>query len=270
MKSFFTGGIIFALTCCVTLHASVIPTLHLDSATVKAFEDYVAVFEKSDFERFRTVGKLWIDGECCGKRGAYDSGKTVLEPRRNEDVANGSIHHFTGAIHVPGGTIEAIQRVMRDYPNYPRYFPPDVTSGSGEHLPDSTPADEHYHPSLVLTEATLWIKVGFRTRYDTHYLRFDANRWASRSVSTSVKELTDPANPDASGTFPEGDDHGFLWKTNTYWFVRQSNGGVDLEVNSITLSRPTPIGFGWWGTKRTKDAVDGMLREMKAAMAAPR
>ena len=245
------------------LHASIIPLLHLDGATVKAFEDYIAAFEKSDFAPFASAGKFWIDSQ---SKAAFDSGRTVLEPRRNDDLANGSIHHFTGSIRVPGGTLEALQRVMQDYPNYPRYFPPDVVTGSGQHMPDSTPADEHYHTSLLLAEQTLWIKVGFRTRYDTHYFRYDANRWASRSASTSIQELTDPANPDASGTYPEGEDHGFLWRTNTYWFARVRGGGVDLEANSITLSRPSPVGTGWWGTKRTKDAVDKMLRDVKTAM----
>jgi hypothetical protein len=259
----FLAAILTAATFCAGLHASIIPVLHLDGGTVKAFDDYVAAFEKSDFAPFASAGKLWIDSQ---SKAAFDSGRTVLEPRRNDDAANGSIHHFTGTIRVPGGTIEELARVMQDYPNYPRYFPPDVVTGRGEHLPDSTPADEHFHTSLTLAEATLWIRVGFHTQYDTHYFRYDTNRWASRSKSTSIRELTDPANPNVSGTYPEGEDHGFLWRTDTYWFARLRDGGVDIEANSITLSRPSPPGFGWYGTKRTKDAVDKMLRDVKTAM----
>jgi hypothetical protein len=68
------------------------------------------------------------------------------------------------------------------------------------------------------------------------------------------------------GYYPEGEDHGFLWRTNTFWFVRERDGGIDVELDSMTLSRPIPTGFGWWGTKRTRDAVDKMLRDMKAAV----
>jgi hypothetical protein len=264
MRPFLAAGFA-AVLCCATLHASIIPILHLDKATVKAFEDYIAEFEKTDVAPFTTSGKLWIDGTGGGRRGTFNEGRTVVDPRRNEDVLNGSIHHSTGMIHIAGGTIDALQRVMEDYQNYPRYFPPDVIKGSGEHMPDSTAADQHFHVSLLLGEATLWIKVGFRCQYDTHYTRLDANRWESRSVSQSIKELEDPGNPN-SGTFPEGDDHGFLWKTNTYWFARQSSGGLDVEANSITLSRPSPPGFGWYGTKRTHDTVDKLLHDVKSAM----
>jgi hypothetical protein len=248
----------------LTLQESILPTVHLDGATLKFFENYIAEFEKTDLAAFNTSGKLWIDDE-SGKKAAFDAGKQVVEPRENKDVANGSIHHFTGVMHVPGGTIEAIRRVMQDYPKYPYYFRPDVTAGAGEQMPDSTPADEHFHSKLQINQSTLWISVGYLTVYDTHYIRLDPNRWVSKSTSLSIKELVDPAN--ASGpTYPEGDDHGFLWKTNTYWFVRQRNGGVDFEANSITISRPAPAGFGWWGTKRTKEAVDKMLTDLRAAI----
>ena len=51
-----------------------------------------------------------------------------------------------------------------------------------------------------------------------------------------------------------------------YWFVRKRNGGLDMELDSMTLSRPVPTGFAWWGTKRTHDAVEKMLRDTKAAI----
>ncbi len=70
----------------------------------------------------------------------------------------------------------------------------------------------------------------------------------------------------SQGYLPEGEDHGFLWRTNTFWFVRENNDGVDIELDSMTLSRPVPNGFGWWGTKRTRDAVEKMMKDMKAAV----
>jgi hypothetical protein len=158
---------------------------------------------------------------------------------------------------------------MEDYPNYPKYFKPDLGSASGVRQPDSTPEDEHYKNHLVLVQTTLWLNVTFDTLYDTHYRRLSKDRWMARSTALSIKELRDPKNP-AAGTFPEGDDHGFLWRTHTYWFARERNGGLDLEANSISLSRPNVSGFAWWGTRRTRDAVDKMLRDTKAAIESTR
>lgn len=263
MRSSRLAGTLGFVAFCATLHASLLPILQLDKPTVKAFDEYIAQFEKTVSSQFYSSGKLWIDDD--PKKSVFDSGKPVLEPRENEDVANGSIHHFTGAMRINGATIAQVRRVMQDYPNYPKYFKPDVGQGSGELLPDSTPTDEHFHGKLELTQSTLWIQVIYDARYDTHYKRLANDRWISRSASVSIREMMDAKNPPA-GYFPEGQDHGFLWKTNTYWFVRERNGGVDLEADSIALSRPNMSGFAWWGTKRSHDAVEKMLRDIRAAV----
>jgi len=259
------AGVVF---CAGILHASIIPTFHLDPATLKAFENYVAQFERNVADPFDQTGKMWSDSaSCCARNGAFTAGKPVVEPRENTDIAGGSIHHYSGVIHIKGGTIADVRRIMQDYVNYPKYFKPDVSKGSGTLNPDSTPADEHYTSHISLIQSTLWIGVSYDCVYDTHYRLLDPHRWVSRSAAASVKEWRDPKDV-SQGYFPEGDDHGFLWRTNTFWFVREDNGGVDVELDSMTLSRPIPTGFAWWGSKRTKDAVDKMLKDMKVAVEA--
>ncbi|MEP6715384.1 MAG: hypothetical protein ABJC09_07400 [Terriglobia bacterium] len=250
---------------CLMLQGSMLPTLHLDTPTLNAFEAYIANYEKTVEARYLSSGKVWIDD---GKKGGFDSGKPIAEPRQNADLVNGSIHHFTGAIRVKGGTIDAVQRVMEDYPNYPKYFTPDVGRAVGVKQADSKPGDDHFLGNLLLVQQTLWIAVTFDTTYDTHYRRLDKDHWMSRSVAVSIKEMREAGNP-SSGFFPEGDDHGFLWKTHTYWYARERDGGLDLIADSISLSRPNISGFGWWGTKRSKDAVEKMLHDLKAAIDTP-
>jgi hypothetical protein len=246
------------------LYAGLLPTFHLDPGPIKVFDNYVAQFERNVAEPFNQSGKLWIDSNSKG--GAFQSGKPVVEPRENTDIAGGSIHHYSGAIHIKGGTIADVRRIMQDYANYPKYFKPDVSKGSGKPEADSTPADEHFKSNMTLVQQTLWIAVTYDCVYDTHYRQPDQHRWISRSTADSIKEWKDPKDA-SQGYYPEGDDHGFLWRTNTYWFVRE-NDGVDLELDSMTVSRPVPTGFAWWGNKRTKDAVEKMLRDLKAAVEA--
>ena len=256
------------LWCLTPLHAAFLPTLHLDDKAIETFNAYVAQFEKEVIAPYADSGKMWLDSSaCCARGGAFASGKPVVEARRNEDIAGGSIHHHTGSMHLRNGTIEDVHRIMRDYPNYPKFFRPDVSKGSGTREPDSTPADERYTGRLTLAESTLWFNVQFDCVYDTHYRRLDERRWLSKSASVSIKELRDPKKPEA-GSYPEGDDHGFLWRTNTYWLVRQTGDGIDLEADSVTLSRPNVSGFAWWGAKRSHDAVEKMLHDTKAAVEA--
>jgi hypothetical protein len=266
MKAPSAAAWLAAIALCATLQASILPTFHLEPRTLQAFENYVAQFERDVAAPYAQSGKMWMDGTaCCMRNGAFTSGKPVVEPRENTDIAGGSIHHFSGAMHVTGATIANVRHIMQDYTNYPKYFKPDVSKGSGMSGPDSTPDDEHYTSHISLVQSTLWVAVSYDCVYDTHFRTFEPHRWQSKSTAVSIREWKDPKDV-SQGYYPEGDDHGFLWRTNTYWFVRENNGGVDIELDSMTLSRPIPTGFAWWGTKRTKDAVDKMLRDMKAAL----
>jgi hypothetical protein len=249
------------------MQASMLPLQHLEASTLAQFQDYAAKFEQRVSAAFLASGKLWIDDEKSSRRKDFDAGKPLLEARENSDIHNGSIHHYSGTIRVAGAKIDQVRRVMLDYSNYPNYYKPDVVRGSGVLQPDSSADDEHFKTHLLLTESTLWIDVAYDALYDNHYRRIDANRWFSRSTTLSIKELLDAKKLDG-GAYQEGEDHGFFWRTNNYWFVRERDGGLDLQLDSMTLSRTTPVGFGWWGNRRTKDAVDKMLRDTKAAIEA--
>jgi hypothetical protein len=250
---------------CISLEAGLLPAFPLEAGPLKYFENYVAQYEKDVYAAYAESGKLWID--TVPQNGAYTAGKPVLQARENKEIGNsGSLHHFTGAMRIPGATIADIRHIMEDYPNYPKYFKPDVGKGSGEVHPDSKPEDEHYTAHLSLIQQTLWIAVSFDCVYDTHYRYNDPHHWSSSSSTVSIKEWRDPKDV-SRGYYPEGEDHGFLWRANTFWYARDTPGGIDVQVDSLSLSRPVPAGFAWWGTKRTKDAVDKMLKDMKAAIA---
>jgi hypothetical protein len=252
--------------CCVSLHAAILPTIHLDPEALRAFEVYVAQFERNVAEPYAQSGKFWIDDSpCCVHKGAFSAGKPVVEARENTEIAGGSIHHFSAVMHLAGATIANVKQIMQDYPNYPKYFKPDIAKGSAVKDPDSTPNDEHFTSRLTIVENTFWMAVSYDCVYDTHYRFFDPHHWESVSSASSIREWRDPKDT-SQGYFPEGEDHGFLWRTNTYWFVRDNNDGIDVELDSMTLSRPVPTGFGWWGTKRTHDTVEKMIKDMKAAV----
>jgi hypothetical protein len=250
---------------CATLCASILPTFHMDPATLQTFRNYVSQFERNVAAPYVQSGKMWIDADSHNR--AFAGGKAVVEPRENTDIAGGSIHHFSGVIHVAGGTIADVRHIMQDYTNYPTYFKGDVARGGGTVEPDSTPADEHYTSHITLTQSTLAVTVTYDCVYDTHYRLLDPHHWTSQSAALSIREWQNPK--DASrGYYPEGDDHGFLWRTNTFWFIRENNGGIDVQLDSMSLSRPIPTGFAWFGSRRTREAVDKMLRDMKAAVEA--
>jgi hypothetical protein len=243
--------------------ASLLPVLRLEPQTLAAFDAYVAKYEKGS--DFATSGRCWIDSQPPSKLAAFDEGKILVQIQKGENIQGGHIHHLFGTMHVPGATAEMIRRRMETYADYSITYKPDVAQSSGEVMFDSTPDDQHFRVSLKLVQSTLWLDVAFDTVYDTHYMRFGPARFESRSRSISIREWR-AAHDASQGTYPEGQDHGFLWRVYTWWHVRERNGGADIEVNNITLTRSVPTGFGWWASRKARQSIENLLNRTNAAI----
>jgi putative flippase GtrA len=203
-----------ALVTCLTLivcSVRIRADAHLGPAnqpeTVAAWERYVAATE-TRLERTRTSVE-------------------PHEGRTNAIAAAG------GSIHVPSGTISDWRGSV---------FIPRITLGrllNGLQHPGTPPPQEDVVSSQVLERAPDALRLSIRlvrhaivtVTYDTqHEMQF--RRWTSalataRSVATRIEEVG-------------GDDHGFLWRLHSYWRYEEIDGGVMVDLESLTLSRNVP------------------------------
>jgi putative flippase GtrA len=137
------------------------------------------------------------------------------------------------SLHVPGGTISDWRGSV---------FIPRITLDrllSGLQHPGTPPPQEDVVSSRVIERGPDLVRVSIRlvrhaivtVTYDTeHEMRF--RRWTSRlatarSVATRIEEVG-------------GDDHGFLWRLHSYWRYEEVDGGVLVDLESLTLSRNVP------------------------------
>jgi hypothetical protein len=88
------------------------------------------------------------------------------------------------------------------------------------------------------------LTVVLNTEHDVHYTRIGDTRCYSRSRTTRVDEVESPGGRDERER-PPGNDHGFLWRLNSYWRFEQRGGGTYVECEAISLSRSVPLGLGW-------------------------
>ena len=84
------------------------------------------------------------------------------------------------------------------------------------------------------------ITVVMDTTYEVIFARLDAQHGYSISRSTRISEL------DSHGHAVDANqDHGFLWRQNTYWSYGERDGGLYIQVESVSLTRSIPTGLGW-------------------------
>ena len=88
------------------------------------------------------------------------------------------------------------------------------------------------------------ITVVMDTAYDVTFGRLDEQHGYSISRSTRISEIDSPGTARSARLVPD-EEHGFLWRLNTYWSYEERDGGLYMQIESVSLTRSIPRGLGW-------------------------
>ena len=220
------------------LWAAELPRERIDSwdAYVRLTEERIASelgsaegFLAQDFEDSATADReALLAGELVVRRM-----KSVRPDGSDIDVPGGMIHHWRGAIFIPGVTLgEVLGDVMH----------PDAAESRQEDVLEAR----------VLERGENWLRVYLRlvrsrivtatynTEHFVEYSRHGDRRASSRTIATRIRELADAGGPGEREKSPD-EDRGFLWRLHSYWRYEEVDGGVLVECESLTLSRSIPF-----------------------------
>jgi hypothetical protein len=165
-----------------------------------------------------------------------------LTPSGGFDLPGAMLHHWRGTAFVAGASAADFERLMRDFDAYPRRFSPQVVRAKvlgreGGQQGDHVQADLRVRQRHVIT-------VVMDTEYDIVFGRLDARHGYSISRSTRIAEI-EAAGTSAERALSSSQEHGFLWRQNTYWSYEERNGGLLIQIESVSLTRAVPTGLGW-------------------------
>lgn len=217
--------------------------------TLKAFEGYVEIAEARDNENLAARKNfLWVDGlpEPDRERTYHllKSQQTVIRrsascaSRDCSNIPGGIIHDWTGITFVPGVTLQQTLTALQDYDRDTDYYRPTVLRAKL-----LSRAGNSFRVFLRLKETHV-LTVVLDTEYEIQYLTLDSTHAASVSHSTRITEIEKAGSPQEHATSHK-DNHGFLWRLNTYWRFYEADGGVYIQCNAISLTRDVPAGLGW-------------------------
>ena len=154
------------------------------------------------------------------------------------NTPDGLIHHWVGIVFIPEVTIAQTLAELQDYADQPGTYAPTVRQAKIlEHNGNEFKSyRQYYHKKIV----TVVINAEFDDVYDT----LNSTRATIRSYSTRIAEVVDLNRP-AEHELPVGNDHGYVWRHYNYIHIEEKEGGVYLQVESVTLSRMVPAAFEW-------------------------
>lgn len=217
----------------------------LQPQTLQSFAKYVAAVEARrakeiaerqpflHFERYAAAEQARImaalrRGEVVVERGAPARDAAG----REIGIDGGSINHWRGTVLVPRVRLDQLLKVLQE-PQADRHKQEDVISSR------VVSRNGDSQKVFLRLRRTKFVTVVYDTEYDVDYKRLAPDRALSNSISTRIVEIENAGTP-RERALPEGDDHGYMWRLNSYWRYQQLPDGVLVEVESLTLSRDLP------------------------------
>jgi putative flippase GtrA len=177
--------------------------------TVEAWDRYIVATEaRLEGTRMSTAP----DPRPTGSDPIAASGQSI-------GVPSGTISDWRGSVFIPRVTLDRLLDLLK-HPGTP---PPQEDVLSSRVL--SRTADS-LHVSIRLVRHAI-VTVSYETEHEMQFRRWTPTLATARSVATRIDEVG-------------GSDHGFLWRLNSYWRYRELDGGVFVDLESLTLSRDVP------------------------------
>jgi hypothetical protein len=161
-----------------------------------------------------------------------------LTPTSGPELPGALLFHWRGTNFVAGANAADFERLLRDFNAYPKTFSPQVLqaavlSQDGDHLLFRMRVRQHHVLTVVLD-----------TTYEVTFRRLDHHTGYSLSRSTQISEIESAGTP-SEKTLSPFQAHGFMWRLNTYWTWEERDGGLYLQIESVSLTRSIPPGLGW-------------------------
>jgi hypothetical protein len=154
------------------------------------------------------------------------------------------LHHWRGTAFVPGARAVDLERLLRDYSRYPQVYAPQVVTAR------VLAQDGNHYQTMLRVSQKHVITVVLDTTYDVQFFpaaASDAGLGAhghNISHSTRITEIAEPGTA-TEHALDSKQEHGFLWRLNTYWSWEERDGGLYMQIETVSLTRSVPAGLGW-------------------------
>jgi hypothetical protein len=211
----------------------------LEPRTLQAFERYVRAVEREEQTRLGgQAGFLRSTGDPSLGKGLRAGNVPVRKLEHIKiSIPGGLVHDWFGAVFVPGARAGRVVAAMQDFERQPGAYPEVLQA----RLLGREGNQVRSHLRLVKNKV---VTVVLDTDHVAWYEPQGPGRMFVRSYSSRIQQVENHGRADER-LLPEGRDGGFLWRLNAYWRLQEADGGVYVELRTISLTRDIPAGLAW-------------------------
>jgi hypothetical protein len=198
--------------------ASFLPagSMHAQALKPKSTKEYECYVRSAEDRVGRRTSFLIADADPALLRSVTQGRNVQTVPGNGTNphkITGAMVYDWVGTVFVPGEKVDRAVRMLQDYDHRARYFPEIISTSkllcrSGE---------TRFGFSMRLKEPAV-----IDSDNDVVWEKVDAHRWRCRSYSTKIAEI--------------GKQHGYLFRLNSYWRFAETDKGLWIEGQTITLS----------------------------------
>jgi hypothetical protein len=187
----------------------------------------------------RLMGKspfLWVDEDPMTRR-RVNSGEIVITPVGSThplSVPRGLIHHWVGAVFIPGARIKDLDNVVGDYSKYSEIYRPSLIKAE---LLGSTADEQKF--SIMWVQRVLLVTAAFYTEMDSTVCSLNSRQGYMTFTTTRVQQIENYGEKNER-RLAQDTGSGYLWRLVSFARFEERDGGLYLELEVIGLSKDLP------------------------------
>jgi hypothetical protein len=220
--------------------STILRAAELKPETTAAFDRYVKVAE-DDMDKHKGFRDfLWLDRQEPKEKSIVWLGQSTVVPLTTLDngqeieVPDGTIQHWLGLTFLEKATLDKVSVVLLNFNEYFHMIPLQIIeSKTSKHEGDN------YEGFLRLYKKQVSAVV-LNVNETAKYTQIDPMRALIACHSTHIGEVERPRKKKTYDQERDAEDAaGYLWRLNVYLRMEEADNGVYVEIEMITLARPS-------------------------------
>ena len=263
MTRILTRSAILLLLLSVTLSRAEEPKRE----TVGAWESYIEGVNTSVAERNTGSRPFLSADESPETQRRVQSGELVITNHDPRKVPRGLIHDWIGVMFLPNISLDQVMAVLNGYDRYSDIYKSLIRKSSViEQSGDSVKLN------VLAVQKAFSVTAAVDTDEEIQITRPGPNRVCITASSSRIQEIANYGKPNEH-TFPEDRRPGYVWRALIVQRLEQRDGGVYVELETMSLSRGIPIEVRWLIKPLTDELprkmMTDILDETRAAVQRP-
>jgi hypothetical protein len=231
-----------------------------------AFDRYIKVTEEEMAKHQGFADFLWLDRGDPKEKSLVWLGQpqivplTTLDHGQGIEVPDGLVQHWLGVVFLEKATLERVSMILLNFDDYLHMMPMQIMESKMKKH------DGNQYEAFLRLYKKQVSAVVLNVDESAKYTQVDPMRAVIACHSTKIAEVEHPRNKKKlDQERPPEDAAGYLWRLNFYLRMEESDNGLYVEIEMITLARQAG---GLLDTSRLLNGFQNFPKELVQALIA--